>query len=458
MPHSKTIHILRSLLSVFIVSLLCQFSLNAQPEAVDLGLSVRWASCNLGASKPYEYGYYYVWGDIEPKTSSYVSRQYKWSVFDGIDDWFGFSIYRPIKYCNADHLTLLNSSDDAASVALGNGCRMPTHKELQELYDGCNWVWTSQNGIKGYNVVSKKNGKSIFLPCAGRLDDNPGILTKGKIGSYLTKEVSSGYRGVYALLFNQEVRKVSSFERYYAMSIRPVIVVSEKKKDVKPEKPEPAKTKASTVTASPVKTTENDLFESNGMQVIDLGLSVKWASCNLGASRPEEYGGYYAWGEVEPKDDYSWETYKWCKYDGATLTKYCIKPDYAFNGNIDFKRVLDPEDDAARVKLGGKWRLPTEKEVQELLELCSQEVVEINGVRGFKITSNMNGKSIFLPAAGCRTARGLSGDESLGYYYTSYVNKSVPYLAVCLLLGRRTGLSGDPPRSSGCSIRPVYVE
>ena len=102
-------------------------------------------------------------------------------------------------------------------------------------------------------------------------------------------------------------------------------------------------------------------------EYVDLGLSVKWATCNMGASSPEEYGDHYAWGETETESTYDWNTYKWCKGSKNTLTKYCTDSDY---GTVDNKTVLDPEDDVAQVKWGGNWRMPTDAEIEELRENC----------------------------------------------------------------------------------------
>lgn len=132
-----------------------------------------------------------------------------------------------------------------------------------------------------------------------------------------------------------------------------------------------------------------------------------WAKCNIGASKPEEYGDYYAWGETEAKSSYSWYSYKWwAKFDAHNkFAKYCPtnKTDYWDGaGSPDGKTVLDPEDDAAHVKLGGKWRMPTYAEWAALLnsDNCTWTWTTQNGVYGRKVTSNKNGNSIFLPTAG----------------------------------------------------------
>jgi hypothetical protein len=114
----------------------------------------------------------------------------------------------------------------------------------------------------------------------------------------------------------------------------------------------------------------------NGHDYVDLGLpsGLLWATCNIGAKHPEDYGYYFAWGETEPKDVYNWHTYKYAYLDTDTtfvLTKYCDFPENGKDGFVDNKYVLDPEDDAAQVIWGGGWRMPTIYEIQELMDNCS---------------------------------------------------------------------------------------
>jgi TonB family protein len=134
----------------------------------------------------------------------------------------------------------------------------------------------------------------------------------------------------------------------------------------------------------------------NGHEFVDLGLSVKWATCNVGANAPHETGGSYAWGETEEKSSYSWNTYKWQQYKRNytfCLSKYCTSASF---GAVDNKKVLEAADDVASVKWGGKWRMPTFEEQQELWERCKWTRMAQNGVDGYQITGP-NGKSIFLP-------------------------------------------------------------
>ncbi len=133
-----------------------------------------------------------------------------------------------------------------------------------------------------------------------------------------------------------------------------------------------------------------------GHECVDLGLSVKWATCNVGANSPEESGDYYAWGETSTKSEYSWETYKWCRGSATSLTKYNTDSSL---GSVDYKTVLDKSDDVAYVKWGDKWRIPTNEEVKELYDKCHWEYATCNGVNG-RLVTGPNGNSLFLPYSG----------------------------------------------------------
>lgn len=190
----------------------------------------------------------------------------------------------------------------------------------------------------------------------------------------------------------------------------------------------------------------------NGHERVDLGLSIKWATCNVGASSPEEYGGYYAWGETEEKSDYSWSTYKWCNGSYDTQTKYCI---YSRYGTVDKKTTLDPEDDVAYVKWGGSWRMPTKAEQNELCNNCSWTWTTLNGVNGYKVTGP-NGNSIFLPAAGYRYGTNLSSSRgSIGYYWSSLLSDGSGGNAYYLYFDGSYYCWGNYDRFIGQSVRPV---
>ena len=151
---------------------------------------------------------------------------------------------------------------------------------------------------------------------------------------------------------------------------------------------------------------------------VDLGLSVYWGTTNIGASKPEDYGDYYAWGETEPKESYSWSTYKYGTSSSGPFFKYNTSDSY---GTVDNKTVLEPEDDVAHVKLGGKWRIPTDAEWTELMAKCTWTwVTNYNGsgING-RLVKATNGNSIFLPAAGRRYGATLNNVCSSGYYWSS---------------------------------------
>ena len=187
-------------------------------------------------------------------------------------------------------------------------------------------------------------------------------------------------------------------------------------------------------------------------EMVDLGLSVKWASFNVGATKPEEYGHYFAWGETEPKTDYSWATYKWCNGDYNKLTKYNNQYSY---GTADGKKVLESGDDAATVKWGEPWRTPTSSEWEELAEDCIWQWKTYQGVKGYLVSGKKSGytdKSIFLPAAGAYS-------ESIGVeglYWSANINTSMPFYAIYSILSSNGVDFNSTARNLGLTVRPVH--
>jgi hypothetical protein len=184
---------------------------------------------------------------------------------------------------------------------------------------------------------------------------------------------------------------------------------------------------------------------------VDLGLSVKWASVNIGANKPEEYGDYFAWGETEPKKKYDYSTYKWLQGKYYTLSKY--NTDYDYGNVIDNKIVLDKEDDAAVANWGGSWRMPTLTECIELNENCVWTPITQNGVKGYQIKSKKNGNSIFLPAAG-NYSQGSYYGEGQCSYWSSSLCISRPGNAHTVSESTNA-LSYGTDRCIGLSVRPV---
>ena len=189
---------------------------------------------------------------------------------------------------------------------------------------------------------------------------------------------------------------------------------------------------------------------------VDLGLpsGLLWATCNIGADAPEDYGDYFAWGETQPKDTYNWSTYQYCDGSYNTLTKYCNNSNYGYNGFTDNLTTLLPEDDAATANWGSDWRMPTNEEWQELYQNTTVTWTTQNGVNGRLFTAS-NGNSLFLPAAGYRDGSNLSCAGSLGYYWSSSLSTDGPYIAWDFYFSSGYyGMHGGY-RYYGQSVRPV---
>ena len=197
--------------------------------------------------------------------------------------------------------------------------------------------------------------------------------------------------------------------------------------------------------------------QPDGHAYVDLGLpsGTLWATCNVGASSPEEYGDYFAWGETEPKNDYSWSTYKYCKGSKTTMTKYCIDSYY---GTVDNKTELEPSDDAATANWGSDWQMPSDEQVEELSSFTTSTWTTMNGKYGRKITSMSNGNSIFLPAAGVRYDASLSSAGSYGYYWSRSFSTSSSNYAYYLHFYSSGICTYSNYRYYGRSVRPVRVQ
>ena len=185
---------------------------------------------------------------------------------------------------------------------------------------------------------------------------------------------------------------------------------------------------------------------------VDLGLpsGTLWATCNVGANSPEEYGDYFAWGETTTKSDYYWNTYFDTDDDGSTFKKYNN------NGGLT---ELQPADDAATANWGSAWQMPSLEQMQELInsEYTTSEQTTQNGVNGRRITSNSNGNCIFLPSAGIFSGMDLNGAGSRGIYWSRSLHASNTSNAYYLGFDFRSFITDYSYRFSGLSVRPVRV-
>ena len=184
--------------------------------------------------------------------------------------------------------------------------------------------------------------------------------------------------------------------------------------------------------------------DGNHPHMIDLGLpsGTKWACCNVGANKPEGYGGYYAWGETETKSTYDWSTYKHC--DGTRESCHDLGKD-----------ISGTKYDVAHLKWGGSWVMPTEEQQDELRNNCTYKWTTVNGVKGGKFTSKKNGKSIFLPAADGRYDSGLRNAGSYGHYWSSTQYPSYALHAYNLYFNWDVAFTYNYYRDYGYCVRPV---
>lgn len=359
-------------------------------EYVDLGLPSGnlWAKCNLGASAPEAYGDYYAWGETKPK-QEYTNSNHKWYK-EGAPS-LGFT-----KYNNEDGKLSLEDEDDAVIQKLGNGWRTPTLADFRELTNQkyTTIEKTTLNGVAGYQITSKRNKKSIFIPFAGFKNDKPQtreISSSESVAICMTNQrcIDNKVFNCWSFAFEQDRIRRYGKRRYDGISIRPV--------------------------KGPGVPVPNDC--------VDLGLAsgLLWAKYNMGATEPTDRGNYYAWGETSTKKKYNGSSYKYFKTDDYDS----VKKIYKYNEG-DGKEVLDLEDDAARANLGVGYRIPTKADWEELLDDCKWEAVTVTlpieldpaqkkSVARWKVTGP-NGNYIILPATGGVKRTGVY----FGYEYFDY--------------------------------------
>ena len=378
-------------------------------EYVDLGLTsgALWATCNLGADKPEEYGDYFAWGELKHK--------YRYEMNNYVGNASG-------KY---DVYNILELEDDVVNKKMGGAWHIPSPAEINELKDECEWTWTSINNVNGYEVKGP-NGNTIFLPAAGvfyetlsSVGESAIYRANAKIGkttfnlyldekygvrAYYENEAHPGHsiRPVchkinekYTLSFSAnggEGEMESMSLQYGERRILPEVSFIRENHAYTTWNTKADGTGTSYNNKSQISITEDIVLYAqwreikliDGYEYIDLGLpsGLLWANQNIGASKPEEFGDYFAWGMTEPV---KLDNYKW--WDDNKYGDECAE--------VGFELV----DDAARQIWGGGWRVPLPEEIEELIAECEWTWTSINNVNGYKV-KGPNGNSIFLPAAG----------------------------------------------------------
>lgn len=391
-------------------------------EYVDLGLPSGnlWAKCNLGASAPEAYGDYYAWGETKPK-QEYTQLNHKWYK-EGAPS-LGYT-----KYNNEDGKMTLEDEDDAVIQNLGNGWRTPTLADFRELTNQklTTIKKTTLNGVAGYQITSKKNGKSVFIPFAGFKRDKPqtrDISADEEVAVCMTnlRRIDNMVYNAWTFAFqNDRIGRYGKL-RPDGISIRPV---------KGPGVPVPN-------------------------NCVDLGLNsgLLWAKCNMGTTKPTELGDHYAWAENSTKKKYLADNYKHYK-----MGEYAIKRIKKYNAE-DGKTVIEPDDDAARVNLGVGYRIPTQEDWKELLDDCIWEPVTITlpeimdpsqtkTIARWKVTGP-SGNSIILPMTG--------GFEFDGWYAPYKNDKNTYYTTANLYPAEK--LSDDDKYQKAVALTwPFFAE
>ena len=350
--------------------------------AADLGLpsGKLWSATNVGASNYYSEGNYFSWGNTtgHAKNSGYSFSQTNYNSTTGASLTTDFASG--------------NATYDAARANMGGSWRTPTYDEFNELLSSnyTTWVWCTLNSVNGMLVVSKTNSKAIFLPAAGRYNGTS-LSNSGAGGSYWSTKYDSS-AGAYYSYFNSSSKTMSLSSRYYGQSIRAI-------KD--PE-------------------------------AVDLGSGVKWATGNLtkdssgnySIASATDYGAYFSWGNTEghrvagQTDSYSFDSTTYNSTTGYNLTA-----DFT-SGSTTY--------DAARVRLGSPWRIPTYDELTWLKDNCTwtwkaSGNTDYNGVAGYEVVGT-NGNKIFMPAAGYYNGTSLDNARSYGSYWsTRYCSSGIAY-------------------------------
>lgn len=417
---------------------------------VDFG-SFKMATMNVGALKESDFGDYFAWGDVNPKDSYVGQNSTTYRISFGELESKGV----------IDRRGVLTSEYDAATQNWGENWKMPSVADIEVMIDECDFTWMVLDSVKGFKVSSKNDPDAwVFLPACGYMYDtlqgdkgNPidqNWLSREPFCDYWTSNISGTYdmyaRKMYCRYDGLVMAdKIFAENRYYGLSIRPIV------------------SKKESATVYPISANKD------GHDYVDLGLpsGTKWATVNIGAKFPNESGDFYMWGETATSELYTNDN---CKTDNNSLSDLIDK------GFVDESKNLVKDYDVASVKWGGKWRMPSKAEFDELINNCTWEWIYVGNMGGYKVINKENSKLwIFLPAAGA-----LRNNESYGladpyannvsdngyYWSSSYHNMfdgtSSSYDLVLSQLSysewsNKLDLTYES-RYYGLCVRPVWVE
>lgn len=322
----------------------------------------------MGAYKPSDYGLYFQWGDSRGYTAEQVGIGEGKKKF--ADDWSDYKWGVEPNFTKYTAKFSLDLEDDAAHVNMGGDWHMPTDKQIEELIVNTTTAWTTSDGVSGMTFTSTKDtSKFIFIPAAGEAFDNS-VRSSGDFGGVWASTIyienpELGSSWADRLELKSNGTSLLGYFRYAGYPARGVIETS---------------------------------TNTNGYSYVDLGLpsGTLWATMNVGASKLSDYGLYFQWGDtigytadqVGKDKRFDWDNYKF-SIDGKEIFSKYGAP------------VLQLEDDAAHVNMGGNWHIPTSDQLYELINNADYKFTTLDGVGGMTFTSkNDSSKSIFFPAAG----------------------------------------------------------
>ena len=476
-------------------------------EYVDFGLpsGTLWATMNVGADNPNDYGNYYSWGETETRDF------YDWTAYKYFIAGNQLSV---LKYNSVDYLTELEPEDDAATTIWGEAWQIPSYEQVSELMD-TNYVSRTYRpydeiqpeASAGVEFTSKINGVSIFLPAAG-ITNKTTIDQAGTYGYYWSRTLGTSTSGSEARDMTFRINPpnswgdASSTRRYYGLTIRPVCVQETPYTwpvtSIELKEPElnlaigewerlhatvlPSYAKNSEIVYESSDETVAQVSEfskvtamsagtctiicraldgsgvyaecpvtvyglDDAHEYVNLGLpsGTLWATCNIGAENPEDYGNYFAWGETAAKETFSWGNYLLSQgSSGVAVTKY--------NATDELTELL-PEDDAATVNWGSDWQMPSKEQIEELLDEnnTTTEMTE----NGLIVTSKLYNTSIFLPNGGQYALRGWTGVGTKGHYWSRTLYDTNAQNAYLLLSETGNITTSYGGRYTGKTIRPV---